>query len=64
MPVQRSPSTRDATEVLIAKGLVRGERLKGADGIYFNDLKLTPFHRPEAEPPISVSVKCVGDISL
>ncbi|MGB8590795.1 MAG: hypothetical protein WCC98_16770 [Candidatus Acidiferrales bacterium] len=33
--------TRDATEQLIARGLVRGERLKGADGIYFNKLKLT-----------------------
>jgi hypothetical protein len=35
-------STRDATEDLIAQGLVRGERLKGANGIYFNDLELTP----------------------
>ena len=34
--------TREATEELIVKGLVRGERLKRADGIYFNDLKLTP----------------------
>lgn len=33
--------TRDATEILIGHGLVRGERLKGADGVYFNKLKLT-----------------------
>jgi len=33
--------TRDATEQLIARGLVRGERFKGADGVYFNKLKLT-----------------------
>jgi hypothetical protein len=33
--------TRDTTEELIVRGLVRGKRLKGADGIYFNDLKLT-----------------------
>jgi hypothetical protein len=34
--------TRDATEQLIARGLVSGERFKGADGVYFNKLKLTP----------------------
>jgi hypothetical protein len=34
--------TRDATENLIERGFVRGERLKGVDGIYFKDLKLTP----------------------
>ena len=34
--------TRDATERLIGRGLVRGERLDGADGVYFNSLKLTP----------------------
>ncbi len=34
--------TRDATEQLIARGLVRGERFKGANGVYFNELKLTP----------------------
>jgi hypothetical protein len=33
--------TRDATERLIVRGLVRGERLSGADGVYFNKLKLT-----------------------
>lgn len=33
--------TRDATERLIERDLVDGERLKGADGIYFKDLKLT-----------------------
>lgn len=33
---------RSATERLIARGLVRGERFAGADGIYFNELKLTP----------------------
>ncbi|HLJ42225.1 MAG TPA: hypothetical protein VKT50_12125 [Candidatus Acidoferrales bacterium] len=33
--------TRETTERLIARGLVRGERLKGADGVYFNKLKLT-----------------------
>jgi hypothetical protein len=34
--------TRDATERLIVRGLVRGERLAGADGVYFSKLKLTP----------------------
>ncbi len=34
--------TREATERLIVRGLVRGERLTGADGVYFNKLKLTP----------------------
>jgi hypothetical protein len=34
-------NTRDAVEDLIVRGLVRGKRLKGADGIYFDDLKLT-----------------------
>lgn len=34
--------TRDATERLIVRGLVRGKRFSGADGIYFNELKLTP----------------------
>jgi hypothetical protein len=34
--------TREATEGLIVKNLVRGERLTGADGVYFNKLKLTP----------------------
>jgi hypothetical protein len=34
--------TRSATERLIARGLVRGERFSGADGVYFNELKLTP----------------------
>ena len=34
--------TRDATERLIERGFVRGERFKGADGVYFNELKLTP----------------------
>lgn len=33
--------TRDATEQLIGRGFVRGERLKGADGVYFEKLKLT-----------------------
>ena|SRR6266478_3756547 len=33
--------TRDATERLIARGLVRGKRFSGADGVYFNELKLT-----------------------
>ena len=48
--------TRDATENLIERGFVRGERLKGADGIYFKELKLTPegertaiSHRKEVE---------------
>lgn len=31
--------TRAATERLIVRGLMRGERLKGADGVYFNSLK-------------------------
>jgi hypothetical protein len=34
--------TRDATERLVERGFVRGERLKGADGVYFKELKLTP----------------------
>src|SRR5713101_3862724 len=33
--------TRDTTEQRIARGLVRGKRLKGADGVYFEKLKLT-----------------------
>ena len=33
--------TRDATESLVGRGFIRGERLKGADGIYFKELKLT-----------------------
>ena len=32
---------RDATERLIARDLVRGERLNGQDGVFFNKLKLT-----------------------
>jgi hypothetical protein len=30
-----------ATEELISRGLVRGERLKSGEGIYFSELKLT-----------------------
>jgi hypothetical protein len=48
--------TREATERLIERGFVRGERLKGADGVYFKQLKLTPkgeqtaiSHRKEVE---------------
>ncbi|HEY6249914.1 MAG TPA: hypothetical protein VI685_08120 [Candidatus Angelobacter sp.] len=48
--------TRDATENLIERGFVRGERQKGADGVYFKELKLTPegertaiSHRKEVE---------------
>ena len=48
--------TREATERLIERGFVRGERLKGADGVYFKELKLTPkgeqtaiSHRKEVE---------------
>src|SRR5258707_7376957 len=33
--------TRDATERLIVRGLVRGKRSTGADGVYFDKLKLT-----------------------
>jgi hypothetical protein len=33
--------TRNATEKLIASALVSGERFTGADGVYFNKLKLT-----------------------
>lgn len=32
---------RDATERLIGKSLVRGERMAGIDGVYWNNLKLT-----------------------
>lgn len=35
-------ATRDASESLIERVFVRGERLKGADGVYFKELKLTP----------------------
>jgi hypothetical protein len=48
--------TRVATESLIERGVIKGERLKGADGIYFKELKLTPegertaiTHRKEVE---------------
>ena len=34
--------TRDATERLVERGFARGERLKGADGVHFKELKLTP----------------------
>jgi hypothetical protein len=34
--------TRDAIEELIVQKLISGTRLKGNDGIYFNDIKLTP----------------------
>jgi hypothetical protein len=34
--------TRDATERLIARGLLRGNRFSGADGVYFESLRLTP----------------------
>ncbi|MGB6131715.1 MAG: hypothetical protein WBG54_08045 [Acidobacteriaceae bacterium] len=33
--------TREATEQLISRGLVQGERARGVDGVYFNALKLT-----------------------
>jgi hypothetical protein len=33
--------TRDATERLISRGLVRGERSKGAAGVQFDKLRLT-----------------------
>jgi len=33
--------TRDATQRLIARDLVRGGRLTGADGVYYKKLKLT-----------------------
>ena len=33
--------TRNVTEQLIVKGLVQGERQKGADGVYFEKLRLT-----------------------
>lgn len=49
-------ATREATERLIERGFVRGERLKGADGVYFKQLKLSPkgeqtaiSHRKEVE---------------
>ncbi|MFZ0761734.1 MAG: hypothetical protein WAM69_17450 [Candidatus Sulfotelmatobacter sp.] len=48
--------TCDATERLIERGFVRGERLKRADGVHFKELKLTPkgkqtaiSHRKEVE---------------
>lgn len=33
--------TRDATEGLIGRGFVAGEHHAGADGVYFNKLRLT-----------------------
>ena len=33
---------RETTEDLIVRGVLRGKRLKGANGIYFTELKLTP----------------------
>ena len=36
----REPAMRPSG--LIERGFVRGERLKGADGVYFKELKLTP----------------------
>jgi hypothetical protein len=33
---------RATTEGLIAKGIIRGERLTGANGVYFERFKLTP----------------------
>lgn len=33
--------TGEAIEELIVRGLIRGKRSKGADGIYWDDLKLT-----------------------
>ena len=34
--------TRDATERLIERSLIRGERFSGVNGVYFKKLKLTP----------------------
>jgi hypothetical protein len=34
--------TPEAAEALIARGLVRGERLTGGDGVYSTGLKLLP----------------------
>ena len=33
---------RATTEGLIAKGIMRGERMSGANGVYFERFKLTP----------------------
>jgi hypothetical protein len=34
-------NTRDAIEELIVQKLIRGTRLKGADGVFFGDIELT-----------------------
>ena len=34
-------NTRDAIEELVFQGLAQGKRLKGANGVYFDELKLT-----------------------
>jgi hypothetical protein len=34
-------NTRDAIEELVLQGLAQGKRSKGANGVYFDDLKLT-----------------------
>ena len=39
---QAFAETRDATEQLIVQGLVRGKRLVVADGVFFQNLRLTP----------------------
>jgi hypothetical protein len=57
--------TREATEGLIADGLVSGERLAGADGVYFKKLKLT--HKGERSAiqhrgmPTSLDVRVLMD---
>jgi hypothetical protein len=34
-------NTRDAIEELVFQGLAQGKRLKGANGVYFDELELT-----------------------
>lgn len=41
-PLKAFTEFRDATERLIMRGYVRGQRASGADGVYFKKLRLTP----------------------
>ena len=56
---------RDTTERLIARSLVTGKRLTGADGVYFEKLKLTPKGEKKAIESKNrlrqVTVRRVGD---
>jgi hypothetical protein len=56
-------AVRDTTEGLIVRDLVRGERHTGANGVYFDKLKLTPKGERkaiEAKRVIRVTVTNIG----